>query len=337
MSSKVQLGLHGTLHVLVVGTGLLFGSSTMVYADTFGDRASNLVSGGISGTRHNLTQQFSMNGGGGSDAASASMSSFRNNYGEVCVYCHTPHGSNSNALSAGMPLWNRTVKDNPYELYNITTMEVGKDQAFTDPGHASLTCLSCHDGITAIDSIINMPGSGGYNQLQEDDDNDAWLTSEWSALNGGVAAGTHGALNESGCLLCHRPEALGGGTPSLDFENFVIGGSFAEDGSLVAGTIVDLRDDHPVGVLYPTTFGPSVDFHEPSASTPELSFFDLDGDGSADKNEIRLYNSGEGYEVECASCHDPHGVPDTTGSEFIPSFLRVNNTASTLCQSCHDK
>ena len=84
----------------------------------------------------------------------------------------------------------------------------------------------------------------------------------------------------------------------------------------------------------------SVDFKIPTGiQAGEMSFFDLNSNGKADTNEIRMYQTGEGYEVECASCHDPHGVPSSTeaGSEFIPSFLRVSNAESALCFSCHTK
>ncbi|WP_457598700.1 cytochrome c3 family protein, partial [Hydrogenimonas sp.] len=30
------------------------------------------------------------------------------------------------------------------------------------PSAPSLACLSCHDGVSAINSIVNAPGSGGY-------------------------------------------------------------------------------------------------------------------------------------------------------------------------------
>ncbi|MGK7346405.1 MAG: cytochrome c3 family protein, partial [Candidatus Nitrospinota bacterium M3_3B_026] len=96
-------------------------------------------------------------------------------------------------------------------------------------------------------------------------------------------------------------------------------------------------DDHPVGVNLPDTN--TYDFKEPTATDGALKFFDGDGDGRADPDEVRFYDTGEGYEVECASCHDPHGVESAgPGSEFIPSFLRVNNNnASSLCLTCHDK
>jgi len=74
-------------------------------------------------------------------------------YGEVCVYCHTPHGANS---GIDVPLWNRNIPTQPYTLYNSTTM----DNPPTSVSGISLGCLSCHDGTIATDEIINAPGSG---------------------------------------------------------------------------------------------------------------------------------------------------------------------------------
>jgi hypothetical protein len=69
-----------------------------------------------------------------------------------------------------------------------------------------------------------------------------------------------------------------------------------------------------------------------------VKFFDLNGNGRPDTREVRVYDSGDGFEVECASCHDPHGVPSAgAGSSFIPTFLRVANAGSALCLTCHTK
>ena len=111
--------------------------------------------GGIINTRHNLTQSTMQSGG------STFMDRSRNNYGEVCVYCHTPHGANTKVAA---PLWNRTANNTVY-----TTYDQGLSQTFTgsvsNPGVNSITCLSCHDGTLGVDSIVNMPGSGNYTQL----------------------------------------------------------------------------------------------------------------------------------------------------------------------------
>lgn len=264
-----------------------------------------LNQGGIINTRHNLTQSFL--GGSG-----IFMDFGRNNYGEVCVYCHTPHGASGTVAA---PLWNRTASTATYALYNGAT-----NGTVTQPGVNSLTCLSCHDGSVAIDSIINMPGSGKYSAAQAASQNSTFLDA-WANPSGINPGGNHESLNSTGCLSCHNPA---GPAAAGNFTAFAIG--------------TDLTNDHPVGIRYPTVFGTGVDFKPPTATKGNLAFFDTNGNGRADPKDIRLYNTGDGFEVECASCHDPHGVPSGgPGSVFNPSFLRVANNNSVLCQTCHSK
>ena len=125
--------------------------------------------GTVGNTRHNLTQR--QPGGGGPEGAF--MDRTRNDYNEVCVYCHTPHGSNRTTTA---PLWNRTMVPTTYQTYDLLG-STSITQQISQPGAASLTCLSCHDGQTAVDSIINMPGAGRYNPAQETAQNNAFLDS----------------------------------------------------------------------------------------------------------------------------------------------------------------
>lgn len=285
---------------------LLFSSLAM--ADGWGTTTATNI-GSVANTRHNLTQSFIPNSG------SAWMNPYRNNYGEVCVYCHTPHGSNTQMGAA--PLWNRTKPPGPFTLYSARTT---LDRPITQPGPNSLTCLSCHDGVTAIDSIINMPGSGRVNADQQTTVSTTFLDS-WPNASSQHSALANGPGATTGCTYCHTNSS--GFTES--FEAFVIGN--------------DLRNDHPIGVRYPESFT-GIDFAVPSATNANntMSYFDKNGSGRVDTNEIRLYNTGDGFEVECASCHDPHGVPEAgSGTLFIPSFLRVKNSGSALCLTCHTK
>jgi hypothetical protein len=42
--------------------------------------------------------------------------------------------------------------------------------------------------------------------------------------------------------------------------------------------------------------------------------------------------------MECASYHDPHGVPSNgVGTVNNKAFMRVSNTGSALCLTCHVK
>lgn len=268
-------------------------------------------SGGIINTRHNMTQSTIPGGG-------ATMNASRNNYGEVCVYCHTPHGANS---TIDLPLWNRTFNNNTYTTYDtLGTTTITADIA--QPGAASLACLSCHDGTLGVDSVINMPGSGGYNAAQESSQNNAFLDT-WATEFGGNANTHLGLSATGGCLACHSTTA----DPAI--------GALATDFSLFAiGT--DLTNDHPVGVSLPASLG--TDFNAPTAVRTSIQWFDNDGDTIPDTDEIRFYDSGTGPRVECASCHDPHGVsPTGPGGQINPSFLRISNTGSAVCLTCHIK
>ena len=88
---------------------------------------------GVVGSKHD----FSTNGGGMWGAT---------NEDEVCVFCHTPH-----AASTIAPLWNREIRNAVYQVYSSDSLDIlpGQPQAET------LACLSCHDGVTAMNSLRN--------------------------------------------------------------------------------------------------------------------------------------------------------------------------------------
>lgn len=271
-----------------------------------------LNQGSVANTRHNMTQRQAAGGG----PAGATMDSYRNDYEEVCVYCHTPHG----AASGQVPLWNRTIKPTTYTTYSAINSPT-ITQPITQPGANSLSCLSCHDGQTAVDSIINMPGSGRYNASQATSQDNAFLNS-WTNTRGPDAT-VHMGMKGGECLACHTPTAGFLGAGATDFTVFVTG--------------TDLSNDHPVGIRFPGG-GVGTDFNAPTGTKGTITYFDTNGSGSLDSKDVRFYDTGQGAEVECASCHDPHGVPSgAPGSTFNPTFLRVSNTGSQLCLTCHSK
>jgi hypothetical protein len=306
--------------------------------------------GSIANTRHNLTQKHIGDG-------NVNMNAYRNNYEQVCVYCHTPHAATTQTQLKNAPLWNRTMP-NPagYQTYN----KVGTSSAtaVSSPGANSLTCLSCHDGTIGVDSIINIPGSGRALSTQEVSQDNSFLNDNWDNFEGADAS-VHMALDgenkNMGCLACHDVEAGIVGAGAADFS--------------VAALGTDLTNDHPVGVGLPQNAGSTpvayrsqiagdfinvklkektgttvtaFDGYDPSASGQpfQVAFYDGNDDNRLNNDELRFYNTGEGYEVECASCHDPHGVPSIAGdrtSLFNPTFLRVSNEGSAVCLSCHVK
>ena len=83
---------------------------------------------------------------------------------EVCVYCHTPHGSDN---TAAVPLWNRKLGDGTgfteYDSTFSSTIDGAVDIGITAGSGYSLVCLSCHDGTQGVDVVVNQPGTDGYN------------------------------------------------------------------------------------------------------------------------------------------------------------------------------
>lgn len=79
---------------------------------------------------------------------------------QVCIFCHTPHNAR-----AQTPLWNRADTTQSFGHYTSSTLKIQKDanaQSLSDylaePNGSSRLCLSCHDGVTALGSILH----GGY-------------------------------------------------------------------------------------------------------------------------------------------------------------------------------
>lgn len=302
------------LYVGVVLLGVLCAPEPANAQNDVGSQFPNAP--GILNTRHNMTQNTEQTNSG------LTMTAYRNRYGEICVYCHTPHGSNA---TVGAPLWNRLL---PAGSSFTTYDKLGTSsltQTVYQPGAASLPCLSCHDGSQAVDAILNMPGSGQYSAAAN---SASWVpgvagTGDWikskspQHRNLGSDAGS--------CMACHAPDGGGAGLGlgvATDFTVFVIG--------------KDLRNDHPVGVTFPTVTGGATDWKTPSGSkvinaSLTTKFFDENGNGRMDKGDIRMYDTGNGASVECGSCHDPHGVFG------VPTFLRKANAGSAVCLTCHSK
>lgn len=217
---------------------------------------------------------------------------------EVCVFCHTPHGS---AIGSA-PLWNKNLPSTTYQLYGSTGGESATlDGQVLAVGSVSQACLSCHDGTQAMDNLINAPGSGGYNAGGARPTGWTW-----------TGAGADGLMPAAG----------------------------------ITNLSPDLRNDHPIGVEYCggglTETGGTCrdpDFRAVSRATINgmVQFWvDTTGGsaGTREKTDMILYRrtfgTGVGPSVECGSCHDPHNYTN-------PTFLRIANSGSNLCLSCHVK
>ncbi|HEX4935662.1 MAG TPA: cytochrome c3 family protein, partial [Gemmatimonadaceae bacterium] len=173
---------------------------------------------GIRNTKHNLS-------------ATSGNTIRATSEGQVCVFCHTPHSSRTDA-----PLWNRSMSAANYQPYASPSLQGMPGQ----PNGASKLCLSCHDGSIAIGSVLNPPnpaasstiamtgtGSGGTmpagrtllgTNLQNDHPvsfiYDGTLTSDDgelvdpSVLTGTIRlhdGATPGVRNAVQCITCHDP------------------------------------------------------------------------------------------------------------------------------------
>ena len=229
---------------------------------------------------------------------------------ETCVFCHTPHAAAGNTV----PLWNKQLTSSAgYTPYSSTTMDGTAD--FNSS--TSMACLSCHDGTQAMDNIVNASGSGNYN-------------------------------------------ATGGGTNGLGYT--WSGTTVDATGKLVTTALTNLStnlgDDHPVAIPYggggvtiatPTAAPTDPDFRKVGDTVTlnavtytmknaaiggqTVIWFDSGVNNTRiDSTEIRLYTvAGKANpQVECASCHDPHKGEN-------PTFLRIANTQSAVCVTCHVK
>ena len=75
---------------------------------------------------------------------------------EICVFCHTPH----NAVVA-FPLWNHySTTLRSFTLYTSHTLDAAMPGDLAADS-ASRLCLSCHDGITALNALAKY-GSFGH-------------------------------------------------------------------------------------------------------------------------------------------------------------------------------
>ena len=115
---------------------------------------------GIADTRHNFSNSSGRDIAGGFNDLSADVA----DYGEICVYCHTPHGGQTNA-----PLWNRQFTTQTFVMYNDATGGSSDlNMTFANqPTGVSLACLSCHDGTIGIDVIINEPNASAATALNQ--------------------------------------------------------------------------------------------------------------------------------------------------------------------------
>lgn len=269
-----------TIHSILLACGLMF--------------AGFSVQAQVVGSQHDLTN----NGTGQGGTA---------NTDQVCVFCHTPHGADTDAP---VPLWNKVLGAGttpPFTRYSSLATP-SFDSAEAPVGSVSLACLSCHDGTQAMDVVINGPGSGNYNPAGSE-----------------IDTGAIGVMTGS-------PVPMLGTDLSNDHPI-----SMQYGGGGVSATT------HPGTGTFTGTLG-DPDFVPPEKillNNQPIWWVDSNTGttGAREKTDMLLYTRADlGVQepfVECGSCHDPHNAASQgTGSV---AFLRTSNAASAVCVACHTK
>lgn len=144
------------------------------------------------------------------------------------------------------------------------------------PRSRSLVCLGCHDNVNAYGTYLGNSASTKHDLLN--------------------APGSGGVPDTSSYPKCARCHGAMYGLP----DPFPIG--------------VDLTNDHPISIRYPTAA------EDPAFRVPP------DANEGWGPGDLRLY----GGWIECPTCHEPH-------DPSRPAFLRKSNAGSALCKTCHVK
>jgi hypothetical protein len=115
--------------------------------------AGSLPGTGISGSFHDIGYLGSVQG-----------NYINDDYQRICIFCHTPHNAQADG-SLIAPLWNRAASTVNLAPYSWTAPANLSIEFNADPlvGPSRL-CMSCHDGVTAVDSHGPYTGTaqGGY-------------------------------------------------------------------------------------------------------------------------------------------------------------------------------
>ena len=78
--------------------------------------------------------------------------------GRVCAFCHTPHHALVDPTGEQQPLWSHqyTGYVNNWIPYQSATLNADVTDPLMGP---SRLCMSCHDGLVAVDQHYNFPGA----------------------------------------------------------------------------------------------------------------------------------------------------------------------------------
>ena len=138
--------------------------------------------------------------------------------GQICVPCHTPHDAYPYAANTvDRVLWNHQETTQSFTMYVTLAGNSGT------PDGSSLLCLSCHDGVTAMDNYGGNTGGGaimtGGAVKGTDLTDDHPIGIQYPAANpsynavplNGLPLFNDGTIDRVECASCHNPHGAGYG------------------------------------------------------------------------------------------------------------------------------
>jgi predicted CXXCH cytochrome family protein len=241
--------------------------------------------------------------------------------GAVCIFTiviAVPlHAQNTSVIAGG-----------PHDLSGGSAL---RNTNTTIDGQTCIFCHTPHGGANNIPLWNRRAPTGAAYQLYTSSTSDVTTTAAT------VATSVSGA-----CLSCHD------GTIAMDvladvnglafgpavaftrqatakstYSNGTAGSSNVMSGGLpFLGT--DLRNDHPVSIVYETARAARpAEFVTQVVAGAKITV--------GTTNPVPLYGASAAVAtIECASCHNPH-------NNSLGNFLRKANTGSAICLSCHIK
>ncbi len=254
--------------------------------------------------------------------------------GEICVFCHTPQGSETKVAA---PLWNRT--QSPTGEYKAYSSIGSATEAAT--GSVSIACLSCHDGTQAPNVVINSPAinEGIY-----------FFDTETAKATRDYLKGHHpvSMLFGGGGVSNEKPDAPVDSIATfsnVDYEALAVKQvttiAVAPRSSSTRGSAFKENRVKEEGEIKDVGLYKKQDFNQASHSgsgSGTVWWLETKGTGNGrQKADFYLYTRTDTVDgvttnrpyVECSSCHDPHSANTT--------FLRIDNVGSSVCLTCHAK
>jgi len=259
--------------------------------------AACVARGGVQDTPHNLIGSGRTPLDGDRDDSTA-----------VCAFCHTPHGQDRHP-----PLWqvNRDPENDGFRTYDSFGRSNLAD--VDQNGSVSLSCMSCHDGVQALNvALVTAPREVAARPQR--------------AVSSMVFPGSPTASVRVRVVAPRVDQSISHpvGMPYGAWQDELALRSVASGGPA------------PLPLSAPDAMAQS----ERGFRTPQSAVIDgvtvwwlETGASGRQRADIHLYSRTVGENdsapfVECASCHDPHAER--------PNFLRTSTGGPTaLCASCH--